>query len=55
MLVLELAASFLLSVQDHQLLCKLLVLHSEFLPDLDEASEAVDIVRVLLVNILIDL
>lgn len=55
LLVLVLATSFFFSVQDHKFLSELLVLHTELFSDLNEASEAIDVIRVLLVNVLVDL
>jgi len=55
LVVLLQAHVLLISIQHHQLLSKLLVLHAQLLPDLNQASQTVNIVRVLLIDILIDL
>ena len=46
---------FFFSVKDHQLLAELLVRHAELLSDLNETSETVDVVRMVVVDLLIDL
>ncbi len=46
LLVFSLTTGFILSVQNHQFLSELLVLHAELLSNLDEASETIDIVWV---------
>ena len=55
LLVLELAASFIFSVEHHEFLSVLLVLHAKLLPDLHKAAQAVNIVLVLVINLLVDL
>lgn len=54
LLVLKLPSRFILSVQNHQLLSELLILHAELLPDLDEASQAINILGILIINVLVD-
>ena len=49
------AFCFLFTVEDHQLFGEVLVLHTELLTDLDETTEAVDVIRVLSMNVFIDL
>ncbi len=53
LLVLVLSPRFFLSIKHHQLLCELLIFHAELLPDLDQTSKAVHVVRILIVNVLI--
>ena len=55
LLVLKLPARLLLTVQNHQLLSELLVLQTQLLAHLDQPAEAVDVVRVLIVDVLVDL
>ena len=49
------ALCFFLSIKDHELLTELLVWHSEFLSDLNKASEAINIVMVFTVDVFIHL
>jgi len=42
-----------LPVENHQLLAELLIWHTKFLPDLDQASEAIDVVGVIVVDFLV--
>lgn len=53
LLVLVLSPRLFLSIKHHQLLCELLVLHAELLPDLDQTSKAVHVLRILIVNVLV--
>ena len=53
--VLVLAFRFFLTVQQRQLLLKLVELHAELTADGDEAAEAVYVVLMLLVNLFVDL
>lgn len=55
LLVLVLAASFFLTVEHHQLLGILLVLHAKLLTDLDKTTQTVNVVRVLLIDLLVNL
>lgn len=54
LIVLVLATSLLLSVQNHKFLRKLLIFHAEFLSYLNKPSQTIDIFRVLLVDLLVD-
>jgi len=54
LIVLVLATSLLLSVQNHEFLRKLLIFHAEFLSYLNKPSQTIDIFRVLLVDLLVD-
>ena len=46
---------FFLSVENHQLFGELLVGHTELFANLNESTEAVDVIRVFGVNLLVDL
>ena len=49
------ALSFLFTLPDHKFLSKVLILHAEFFSDLDKASQAINVVRRFLMDILINL
>lgn len=45
----------LLSIEDHQLLTELLVRHAKLLSNLDKASKAIDVIRVIVMDLLVHL
>jgi hypothetical protein len=51
----EVLLGFFLSVEDHELLREVLILEAEFLTDLNETSEAVNVIWSFSVDVLIDL
>ena len=53
--VLVLTLGFFITIESHQLLTEVRVLHSKLLADLNEASQAVNIILVLLVDLFVDL
>ena len=55
LIVLVLAPSLFLSVQDHKFFSELLIFHAEFLSYLNKSSQTVDIFWVLFVNFLVNL
>jgi len=55
LLVLVLALGFLFTIEDHEFLTEMLVLHAQFLADLNKTAQAVNVVLVFFVNLFVDL